>query len=194
MFIGWVGPHVQGGQDMLYLWWINMKPSGLCWSRSSLVITVVLFTSFFFPPWQLTAIAGDAIFPKPASLINYDLQASKLTSVRWTEMKSWYLKGPYPMQRELHLLYVLLWHQYRFCNFCAILAGTKSVQKDGYLLALIVMLLISPCRNWRIPVATRSEERWEMMTKRWKTILILKDRNPSRNQTDDEGSGARLMS
>jgi hypothetical protein len=43
---------------------------------------------FFFPPWQLTAIAGDAIFPKPASLINYDLQASKLTSVRWTEMKS----------------------------------------------------------------------------------------------------------
>lgn len=161
MFIGWVGPHVQGGQDMLYLWWINMKPSGLCWSRSSLVITVVLFTSFF-PPWQLTAIAGDAIFPKPASLINYDLQASKLTSVRWTEMKSWYLKGPYPMQRELHLLYVLLWHQYRFCNFCAILAGSKSVQKDGYLLALIACYLsrLVEIEGFRWPQEAKKGGRW----------------------------------
>jgi hypothetical protein len=42
-------------------------------------------------------------------------------------------------------------------------------------------------------VATRSVERREMMMKRWRIILILKDRNPSRNQTDDEGSGALLM-
>lgn len=135
MFIGWVGPHVQGGQDMLYLWWINMKPSGLCWSRSSLVVTAFHFTSLF-PLGNWPFDSWDAIFTKPAS---YDLQARKLTIVRWTEMKSWYLKGLYPMQRELHLLYVLLWHQCRFCVFFflvfAILAGSKSVQKDGYLLA-----------------------------------------------------------
>jgi hypothetical protein len=48
MFIGWVGQPVRGDQDMLYLWWINMKPSGLCWLSSSWVIAV--FPSW--PPWQ----------------------------------------------------------------------------------------------------------------------------------------------
>jgi hypothetical protein len=47
MYTGSVGLHVQGNQDMLYLWWISMRVSGLRWSRTSLVIVSLVGSLVF---------------------------------------------------------------------------------------------------------------------------------------------------
>jgi len=52
---------------MLYLWWINMKPNGLCWLSSYLVRAVFLHAPFLLFVCQFACITGDGIFPMPES-------------------------------------------------------------------------------------------------------------------------------